>query len=211
MEQKANVVTVFGMLAREYILDDNIGVLFKIHNCSLNYNYKARRFDPEIKTTTTEPQSSPCRTKSFNSSTEQQPSSPQTTSSSQDPQRTIFSKTAVSNDAFWTQLLNPFYIILVKGKGNVVFSLLYFIYIFHFITKVLLIFIFIPYIPYIALSHVSIYYICIRHLLYGTGIFIFLCFTLNFNNCALSLLCWIRGQIPFPHKGGRNVITLSHA
>ena len=37
-----------------YIHDDNTGVLFKRHGFSLNYNYKTKRFDPEITPTNTD-------------------------------------------------------------------------------------------------------------------------------------------------------------
>ena len=97
---------LFGNLARAYICDDNIGVV-KRHGFSLNYNYKTRslRTDPEITatttdlkpakrvkftspttrevsaTTTTEPQTIPYRTVSFESSAKQQLSSPRSASS----------------------------------------------------------------------------------------------------------------------------------
>ena len=38
---------LFGMYAREYIRDDNIGVSFKRHGFSLNYNYKTNSFEQE--------------------------------------------------------------------------------------------------------------------------------------------------------------------
>ena len=97
---------LFGNLARAYICDDNIGVV-KRHGFSLNYNYKTRslRTDPEITatttdlkpakrvkftspttrevsaTTTTEPQTIPYRTVSFESSAKHQLSSPRSASS----------------------------------------------------------------------------------------------------------------------------------
>ena len=111
MEQETNGVTVFGMLAREYILDDNIGVLFKIHNFSLKYNYKTRCFEPEITanktelqptmhekcissttlksttpTTTNEPQPGTSKAVSFKINTERRLCLPQTRPCQQDPQ-----------------------------------------------------------------------------------------------------------------------------
>jgi hypothetical protein len=101
----------FGMYAREYIRDDNIGMLFKRHKYSLNYNYKTRSFEPEITsnkeklqptqhgksfsstarkimastTTTDEPQPGQSRAVSFEINTEQQLFLPQTTPCKQDP------------------------------------------------------------------------------------------------------------------------------
>ena len=101
----------FGMYALEYIRDDNIGVLFKIHNFSLKYNYKTRCFEPEITanktelqptmhekcissttrkkttpTTTNEPQPCPSKAVSFKINTERRLCLPQTTPCQQDPQ-----------------------------------------------------------------------------------------------------------------------------
>ena len=91
---------LFGTYARDYIRDDEIGVLFKKHGFSLQYNYETKIYEPgnitttkEIQpakrgnftspttrevsaTTTTEPQTIPYRTVSFESSAEQQLNSP---------------------------------------------------------------------------------------------------------------------------------------
>ena len=38
---------LFGTFARDYIRDDEIGVLFKKDGFSLNYNYETKEYEPE--------------------------------------------------------------------------------------------------------------------------------------------------------------------
>ena len=94
---------LFEMYARDYIQENKIYVMFKKHGFSLQYNYETQSYEPgnitttkEIQpanrgnftstievstTTTTEPQTIPYRTVSFESSAEQQLNSPRSTSS----------------------------------------------------------------------------------------------------------------------------------
>jgi hypothetical protein len=114
------------MYAREYIRDDNIGVLFKRHKFSLNCNYKTKSFEPEIitnkkelqpaqwgksistspnkrraqTTTTDEPQPGPSRAVSFEISAEQQLCLPPTTTTDEpQPGPSGFKRSRVSDQS----------------------------------------------------------------------------------------------------------------
>ena len=113
------------------------------------------------------------------------------------------------------------FILPVKGKGNVLFSLFYPFIIFHlyfpFYYKSLLVVIFTPHTshyhiyPFITIHLYSPYSI-IAFIAYFVSFIILLVFhlLLQYLYLAFVFLFWIRGLI-FPHKGGRNVMTLSHA
>ena len=109
------------MYAREYIRDDNIGVSFKRHGFSLNYNYETKKYEPDTirkeiqptqrgkaissstnkKTTQTaatdEPQPGPSRTVSFNTSTGHQLCLPPTTTDEPQPGPSGIKRSRVSD------------------------------------------------------------------------------------------------------------------